>query len=154
MGVVKKIKVKENAYYTVNKEGEIVEVVSNANVVDRIDRKEGKEYHINSRGDVVEKDVINVSLEEYNEMKRSGKLQELLKSGAVVNIRQEDATLGEMEEIEEKEIENSLLHRTIEKVDVERKGDGSREIRIVLDNGKKVILREGLLVGGSSIEVE
>lgn len=145
------IKRKENAHYFVNQAGDIIEVETTSRKVGEIHRKPDHEYHIDSKGNVVETPIVRVSLDEFYEMKKDGRLAQLYREGKRVEINDPKASLKDFDQHRFEELVNGLKDRTIVGVYVQRNSDGL-ELKLELDNGKELILREG--AGISYIEFE
>ncbi|MEM4296482.1 MAG: hypothetical protein QXP22_02760 [Candidatus Anstonellales archaeon] len=154
MNVIGKIKKRKDASYVINSSGDIIEERVIVKIVGKIKRKEGKEYVIQKNGDIVEKDVMNLTFDEYNKLKASGKLAEEIKKGKIIKIVYEDLPISALQKIEEHYIKEQILGATILGTEIINNSDGTREMRIKLDNKKTIVLREGLLVQGSVIEIE
>ncbi len=147
-----KINRKEGAHYFVNQAGEIIESITTSNVIGKIERKPNHNYRIDYEGNVIENEIVKVSLDEFYEMKKNGRLAQLYREGKDVEIVDPKATLKDFDNHRFEELVNSLKDRTIVGVHVSRESDGTLELKMELDDGRTLILREG--AGVSYIELE
>jgi len=154
MEKVYKIKKKKNADYIINEIGEIIEIETKTKVIGKIEKKAGKEYTIEKNGDVMEREVFVVKFKDYYKLKDRGDITKAVKEGKIIKIDYEDLPISALQNIDNLNIKSQIEGRCIENVDIETKKDGSRLLRMKLDNGKSIILKEGLLVQGSVIEIE
>ncbi len=138
--------------YLLNEAGEIWEFETKAKKIGEIEKKPGYNYEI-VKDKVVEKKVLPLTLEEFYKKKNTGELKRLYRMGYHIEIKEEDLSLGEMDKLYQANFIKELEGRIIEKVEVKR-DKGNIELTLFLDNGKKLILKEGLLIGGSKIELE
>ncbi len=145
------IKRKENAHYFVNQAGDIIEVETITRKVGEVERKPNHEYHIDSNGNIVETPIVKVSLDEFYDMKKDGRLAKLYREGKRVEIDDPKASLKDYDQHRFEELLNGLKNKTIVGVYVKRNNDGL-ELKLELDDGKQLILREG--AGISYIEFE
>ncbi len=154
--VVGQIDVEPSAFYIVNKAGDIVETRTSARVVGHVKPKAGKAYNVDEAGRVWEVDVVELTTTEFFEAKKSGKLKQLYKEGARVEITPDpNASLAELSKMEDELMMDKLRGHTIIDVSI-KKGEhaGEQLFTLLLDNGAKLRLKQGLLVGGSAIEFE
>ncbi len=155
MKVVKQIKRDKNAEYFINPAGEIFEVKQQIKKVGEIKKKKDKHYEIRANGDVVEIDVVKIKMSEYAKKRESGEIKKLIKSGVKIEIvPDEDATLKELTEIEVENIRNMLVGKTIKDVSITYHSNGSKTLEFKLEGGGKIKLKDGLLAGSKSVEVE
>ncbi len=155
MKVVKHIKRNKNAEYFINTAGEIFEVKQDIKKVGEIKRKENKHYEIRANGDIVEIDVVKIKMSEYAKKREKGEIKKLIKSGVKIEvIPDEDATLKELTEIEVENMKNMVVGRTIEDVNIIYHPNGSKTLEFKLEGGGKIKLKDGLLAGSKSVEIE
>ncbi len=152
--VLEKIKREKNASYIVNPAGDILEFKTIMKKIGEVPVKEGKKYMVNIEGEVIEADVITMTTSEFYKAKKSGELAQLFRDGAEVDVvPDKDASLAELQKLDQESFGDELRGRTILDVAVKDSKDGTREITLLLDNGKRLVLRQGLLIKGSTVEI-
>ncbi|NPA22233.1 MAG: hypothetical protein GXN92_01470 [Candidatus Micrarchaeota archaeon] len=142
----------EGKHYAINEAGEIWSFETKAELVGKIDKKPGYSYQLED-DKVVERKILWMDLDEYYQKKKTGELAKLYRMGYDIKIKEDNLTLKEMDEAYNEMLKTELQNRIIEKVEV-LKSPGNRTLILHLDNGKRLILREGLLVKGAHIELE
>ena len=153
MKTILKIEKKENCRYLINGAGEIIEVSTEVRKLGEITKLPNHVYSIMNDGTVVEKELLTLDPETYYRYKSDGTLAKLFREGKEVEINQENATLEQLQELEDTNSIAQLQGMVIQEVRIIHE-DGNREFRMTLSNGKTLKLKEGLLSGSSVIEVE
>ncbi len=152
MNVVLKFERKPGCEYVLAPDGTLFEIEKKEAVIGKVEQKPGKVYVI--KGDcVVEREVVKLDLDQYYEFKKTGKLAELFREGKEVVLEDENATLADMQRFEDQSFIQSIVDAKIVNVEVLHH-HGETTFILSLDNGRKVVLKQGLLVHGSVVDVE
>jgi hypothetical protein len=152
MKEIRKIEKKPNAIYKLNGLGEIVEMITNVQIIDKIEKMPNREYYIRNDGCVVEKEIVKLNVDDFYQYKKDGRLAQMYREGRSVEMIQADVPLEILESFEDDYTASILENTTIDKVSISRV-NGNRQFTLHLNNGKTLSLKEGLLVGGAVIEI-
>lgn len=150
---VKKIDRKQGCKYILNEAGDILEVSTIVNCIGSIAKREGYSYSLMADGSIIERELVVLKPEQFYAWKQSGKLAQLYREGKDVKLDESEATLGVLHDFMQEDFKSQLNGTTIVDVLLEPDEDG-RALKIVLSNGKQLILREGLLAKGTVIELK
>ncbi|MGV8176588.1 MAG: hypothetical protein ACP5NX_02220 [Candidatus Bilamarchaeaceae archaeon] len=154
MKVVANVKKNRGCEYLLNEAGEVIEIRTESKPILKIRKEKGKLYELLGNGDVVEKEVVAVSLDEFYAMKKDGRLAGMFREGKEVDVKTADAPLSALEKFEMDYLTESIEGRCVKKAKITREKDGGRVFTLTLDSGKTITLREGLLVGGSTVDID
>ncbi len=155
MRIIKKIDKKPGATYTINEDGIVVEMTTSIKFITKINKQKNMDYSIMADGSIVEKPVIFLSPQDFFKYKENGKMAELFRQGYEVKIKEDTVSLSKLQEIEDNYLINSFKGSKLINIQVNRDLDkGERHIHLFFDNKKSIILKQGLLVSGSVIEIK
>lgn len=150
---VMKIEKKEGCRYILNEAGDILELSTVVTPIGSVKKKAGFSYSLMADGSVVEQELVVLDPDTFYSYKQSGKLAQLYREGKDVRLDEGKATLGALEEFEKEDFRGQLKGALITDATVQSDAEG-RLFVLELDNGKTLVLREGLLAKGSVVELK
>ncbi len=143
---------REGAHYFLNGAGEMVETITSSRIIGKVKKREGFSYKLENNR-VMEKKLLRLTFDEFYEKKRTGELAALLREGVEVEIDPSSLPLKEAQKLADQEIVEEVVGQKIVSGEVRNK-QGVKEITLHLSNGKRLVIRSGLLVKGAVVEVE